>query len=390
MTSHTRIGAALAAFAVAAAAQNDTVPALLQGVEGGTGTAIPFGLSGAARVQYVYDSEDLPWAGPRMVTRVSLRADNTDPGVTAFAQKGFLFVSLLLSTTAVRAENASATFADNYGTDATLVIDNVPITLPAQPALGGPRPAHIDFVLPVPWFYGLTPQRPGNQPAPASLLVEIRVHSQPPGTYRIDNVGSCTLAPVAVGLQGPACQSQTANAQPLQLIAGNSLVAGSSYSWDVRHADPNTAIVLFLGLDPQLLLGGHPGMPLPLPLFDPANPALPPPVLSTLVDFIHYSAPDCWLNVTPSGGFLIGAADAAGAATFTIAMSPNRQLLGMPVYAQAIAQSLTANPLQLVTSLGARQTVCGPLGAARIYVLGSSSAAAGQFAFGQGAVIELH
>jgi len=43
-----------------------------------------------------------------------------------------------------------------------------------------------------------------------------------------------------------------------------------------------------------------------------------------------------------------------------------------------------------VTSLGARQTVCGPLGAARIYVLGSSSAAAGQFAFGQGAVIELH
>jgi len=390
MTTSTRIGAAFAALAVAAAAQNDTVPALLHGVEGGSGTAIPFGLSGAARVQYVYDAEDLPWSGPRMVTRVSLRADNTDAGITAFPQKGFLFVSLLLSTTTTRAENASATFADNYGTDATLVIDNVPITLPSQPPMTGPRPANIDFVLPTPWFYGLTPQRPGNQPAPANLLVEVRIHSQPPGTYRIDNVGSCALPPVAVGLQGPACQSQTATGQPLLLIAGNSLVAGSSYSWDVRHADPSAPIVLFLGLDPQQLLGGHPGMPLPVPLFDPANPALPPPVLSTLVGFVRYSAPDCWLNVSPTGGFFIGAADAAGAATFTIAMSPNRQLVGMPVYAQAIAQSLTANPLQLVTSLGARQSVCGPLGAARIYVLGSASAAAGQFAFGQGAVLELH
>ena len=55
MTSSTRIVAAVAALAVAtaaaAAAQNDTVPALLNGVEGGSGTAIPFGLSGAARVQ---------------------------------------------------------------------------------------------------------------------------------------------------------------------------------------------------------------------------------------------------------------------------------------------------------------------------------------------------
>src|SRR5262245_38106063 len=324
MTSSTRIGAALAAFAVLAAAQNDTVPALLHGVEGGSGTAIPFGLSGAARVQYVYDSEDLPWAGPRMVTRVSLRADNTDAGVTTFPAKGFLFVSLLLSTTATRAENASATFADNYGTDATLVIDNVPITLPAQPPLSGPRPANIDFVLPTPWFYGLTPQRPGNQPVPANLLVEIRVHSQPPGIYRIDNVGSCARTPAAVGVQGPACQSQTANAQPLLLIAGNSLAAGSSYSWDVLHADAHAPVVLLLGLDPQLLLGGDPGMPLPVPLFDPSNPSLPPPVLSTLVDFIHYGAPDCWLDVSPTG-FLIGAADASGAATFTIAMSPNRQ-----------------------------------------------------------------
>lgn len=387
MASTPRSLPVFAVLAVVAAAQNDTVPAQLNGIEGGTGTAIPFGTSSAARVQFVYDAEDLPWQGPRMITRVSLRADNATDNTTTFPQKGFVFVTVLLSTTTARAESASPTFADNYGSDAAIVIDNQPIMLPAQPPMAGPRPANIDFVLTTPWFYGFTPARDHQEPMPSNLLVEIRVHSQPTGVYRLDNLGNCSIPPVPFGQIGPLCQPSPG--QYLELIAGSSMVAGGAYTWTIDHAAPNVPVLLFVGVPPQTALGGDPRMPLPLPLFDPADPSLPPPVLSTVLPTLRFSAPDCWVVVSPTA-ILFGTADVNGQASIGIALAPNRAIVGMPVFAQAIAFSQTANAMQLVTSAGLRSTVCGPLGAARIYALGSDNALAGQYGFGQGAVLELH
>lgn len=388
MASTLRATAAVLALALSGPllSQNATVPALLNGLEGGSGTSIPFGTSQPVRVQYVYDQEDLPWQGPRAVARVSLRADNADPGVTSFPQKAFVFVSLLLSTTSVRAADASSVYEDNYGADAMVVLDNVPMALPAQPALPGVRPANIDFVLPVPWFYGLTPARPGA-PAPANLLVELRVHSQPTGAYRIDNVGSCQSPSTAFGNQGPACAPPGGLALSLQ--PGASMVAGGSFTWTIRNATPNGLCLLFLGTRTTGPLGGQPSLPLPVPLFDAANPLAGNPALVQLLPALQYGAPDCWINLEPADA-LFATADGAGTANVTIALAADRSFVGAAISAQAVAYTQTANPLQFMTSLGQQTTVCGPLGVARIYTLGSADAASGQRSLGQGAVFEFH
>lgn len=381
-----RTAATLFAFSLPLVGQNDTVPALLNGVEGGSGTAIPFGTNQPVRVQYVYDKEELPWTGPRIITRVSLRADNTDPGITTFAQKGFVFVTVLLSTTYTRAQDSSSTFEANYGSDAMVVLDNAALVLPAQPAVAGARPANIDFVLTQPFAYGLTPSRP-DRPQPENLLVELRIHSQPTGTYRIDNVGSCSSPSTAFGSIGPGCAP--AGGQPLLLEPGPALVAGSSFTWTVRNALPNGAAFLMVGLSPTGNLFDVPTLPLPLPLFDAANPLNMNPALAAVVPGLRYGAPDCYLNVQPFSSFF-ALADASGVAAITMGITAERALVGVTLYAQAAAVTQTANPLQLLTSEGRSTTVCGPLGVARIYVFGSTTATSGQRSLGQGAVLEFH
>jgi hypothetical protein len=76
------------------------VPALLNGVEGGGGTSIPFGSNArACRIQCIYDAAELPWQGPRVLTAIKLHAaDNNTPN-TAMAAKGWLQISVLVSTT---------------------------------------------------------------------------------------------------------------------------------------------------------------------------------------------------------------------------------------------------------------------------------------------------
>jgi hypothetical protein len=266
------------------------------------------------------------------------------------------------------------------------VLDNVPVVLPVQPAMAGVRPTNIDFVLPTPWYYGLTPARP-NEPPPDTLLVELRIHSQPTGDYRLDNTGSCSIPNVAVGQRGPLCAPGAGG--PLTLTPGPSMVAGASFTWTIQNAPPNAAMFLLLGVTGTGFLFGAPTLPLPLPLFDLAAPTSPNAALAQLVPTITQSAPDCWVNVQPIDT-LFTVADASGRGAVTIALAPGRQFLGESLFAQAIAHSQTANPLQLVTSFGQQSTVCGPLGVARVYTLGSDVATSGQRSLGQGAVVELH
>ncbi len=354
-------------FATLAAAQNVTVPSALAGVEGGGGTSIPFGSSQACRYQCIYDAEELPWVGPRILTGILLRADNNTPN-TAMPAKGYLEISVLMSTTTKSSVTASMTFAENRGTDATWVLQNQLIQLPAQPAWPpGPRPANIPFVFSVPWAYGLTPAT-STLPAPRNLLVEIHIHSQPSGAYRVDNLSSCVAPQAAFGSIGPACA--VPGNPPVALTADVSMLAGSAYSWHIANAPASMPFLITMNSTNVGGLLGNPAWPLPYPMFDPANPSQPSAALASLL----WPAPDCWLNVDPVVS-LGGLADATGLGTVTGILPSGRQLVGMTFYAQAIVLAPTANPLRFITSLGRSSTVCGPLGVARIHAFYNSTGA---------------
>jgi hypothetical protein len=346
--------------AVAAlAAQNVTVPALLNGVEGAGGTNIPFGSNQACRIQCIYDAAELPWQGPRLLTAIRLRADNNTPNV-AVPAKGWLQISLLVSTTSKTALTASPVFAENRGADATWVIQNLICQLPAQPATpAGPLPANIDFPFAVPWMFGLTPAV-SSLPPPQNLLVEFHIHSQPSGSYRLDNLGGCTSTQNAFGNRGPACA--VPGQAGLTVLGDPSMLAASSYGWNVANAAPNSPYFVALDVTNQGGLFGNPAWPLPYPMFDPANPALP----STALAALGHPAPDCWLNITPLT-LIGGVANASGAGVAMTAIPPGRQMIGQTFYAQATSFAQSANPLRMITSRGQSSTVCGPLSVARVY-----------------------
>lgn len=346
-------------FTVALASQ-EFVPAVMDGVEGGGGTNIPFGGSLACRYQCIYDAEELPWSGPRVLTGFRVRPDF---GTGAMSPaKGFLTVSVLMSTTSKTSATSSPIFADNYGRDAQWVIENRVMQLPAQPVLtAGPRPANIDFTFDFPWVYGLTPIVQGF-PEPDNLLVEIWIKAQPSGSYRVDNLSSCTAAASTFGLVGPGCT--TPNNPPVLLEGDASMQAGSSYTWRVEDAPPSTPFWVSLDVLNTGGLLGNPLWPLPYPLFDPANPSQPSQALA--LTGLTQSAPDCYLNISPTVT-LGGLTDTMGEGAVTVQLPAGRQYVGTTLFTQAIVLAPTANPLFVITSLGLSTTVCGPLGVARVF-----------------------
>lgn len=373
--------------AVALVAQNTTVPAALQGVEGTGSSSVPFTGNLACVYQCLYDAAELPWSGPRAIAGIALRADNGTPlaAGNALAAKGFLDVSVRLSTTYRTAATASAVFAENRGEDSTLVLSMARIQLPAQPAQGvGPRPANIDLMFPAPWFYGLTPARP-NQPPPDSLLVEILIHSQPTGSYRLDNLGGCTAPAADFGNQGPLCTVPGAAGQPT-LGTDTAMLAGQPFTWTIEHGPPNAPYVLFGALTSQGALYGNPAFGLPYPMFDPANPSQP----STALAALRYSAPDCWFNVDPATT-IFALCDATGRGSLTVTLPAGRANVGLTLFGQGLILAQTANALQMVTTKGRQSTICGPLGVARIHAFHSSTTppTSGTVALGQAAVFEV-
>lgn len=381
----------LGLLSAGAIAQTITVPGSLDGVEGGGGTNIPFGSNLACVYQVIYDDIELPWTGPHVINGISLRPDFNNGAATP--QKGFIEFSVRMSTTSANSATMSSTFEDNLGEDAVWVLWHHVMMLPAQPALPapatGPRPANIDITFTSPWAYGLTPARP-NEPAPTNLLVELFIHSQPTGLYRIDNMSSCTAQFASFGNLGPQC---TVPGQPPVEVSGDlSMVAGSVYNWHVANMVPSVPFLLFVNLTTQDGLLGVPAWPLPYPMFDPANPSQQSPALAPLL----WPAPDCWINVNPAG-MLGGVSDTAGLGTVTSTLPIGRQYVGTSFYAQAMALSPSSNPLRLITSLGYQSTICGPLGVSRVFAFynatGTPTPAApttGALQYGVGLVFEVH
>ncbi|MCU0866211.1 MAG: hypothetical protein MUC36_20695 [Planctomycetes bacterium] len=376
-------------LSIGSLAQNITVPAAMNGIEGGGGTSIPFGTNQSCRYQCVYDAEELPWTGPRVITGLMLRPDGV---LTATPAKGFLDISVLVSTTTRNSATASAVFADNYGVDATWVISRQPLMLPAQPALAStaqlPRPANIPLVFQVPWAYGLTPATT-SLPAPRNLLIEIHIHFQPAGPYRLDNLSSCTATQVTFGQVQAPCEFTAG--QPVTVSGDNSMLAGLDYSWQVANMPPSMPFLLAVNLTNTGGLLGNPAWPLPYPMFDPANPSQPSPALAVF----GFPAPGCYLNIDPVVTFS-GQANTAGAGAITTSLPAGRQFVGTTFYTQAIVLAPTVNPLRFITSAGRSSTICGPLGVARIHAFYNGAATppptpptSGQVGIGVGMVFEV-
>lgn len=377
MPTRSAVAAAVACLAAPVAAQFPLVPGSMAGVEGGSGSSIPFGLGQPVRFLSLYDAEELPWTGPRAITAIALRADNSVDNSTSFAPSQYVDLSLTLSTTTRRAENASAVFDDNHGIDKVLVIGQARLVLPAQPPMVGPRPANIVLQLTQPWFYGLQPVRPGEPPA-STLVVDLQINSQPAATYRIDNLGGCSSQLQPFGNHDPQLCRSGAN-QPVLLTGDPSMLGGSSYTFRVGGMAPNSLFGIVLNFTDR---GSLFGLPLPLPLFDPNQPAQPNPALG-----LPFAAPGCWVNL-PILATLIGTGNQAGNGSAAVALPVGRRFVGQQLFAQAVVHDLSANSLQFVTSAGLRATMCGPLGVARVYATGPAPAS-GQVSFGQGAVFEV-
>ena len=391
MRSHTPKLLVFLSLAATATSQG-TVPAGMAGVEGGGGTGIPFGGSQACRYQVIYDASELPWSGPQLINGIRIRPDFNFGASTP--AKGFLNLSVLVSTTHRDSASSSAEFDLNYGTDAQWVIENRVMQLPAQPQISsgsGPRPANIDLPFTTPWIFGLTPTT-SSLPAPDNLLVEIHIHSQPSGSYRVDNLSGCVAPTSTFGNAGPAC-TYTGNG-PVDLTGDTSMLAGASYTWRVADAPPNSPFLVALDQTNQGGFLGNPAWQLPYPLFDPADPTQP----STLLQAVGFQwpAPDCWLNVTPNAVYG-GVTDAAGVGLVSSVLPAGAQYVGTTLYAQAIVYAQTVNPLQFVTSLGRQATVCGPLGVARVFKFYNGAAVpapsppdVGTRTLGVGLVIEVY
>ncbi|MCA8942833.1 MAG: hypothetical protein KDB80_09770 [Planctomycetes bacterium] len=355
----------LASCLVASGAAQTIVPESLAGVEGGSASSIPFGLSGPVRYQMLFDADQLPFDGPRLLTELRIRPD-WDNGA-AIAAKQFLRVDVDISTTARRAENVSGTFDENHGLDRTRVAAFHQLVLPALPA-GGPAPhaAVISIPFDTPFWYGMLPFRPGEQVA-ENLCIDLQIVSQPSGPYRIDSPFTCDSQVTHFGLVDNPCHpSHTGPDVFLEIDSSDDVRAGSNITWSVHNCAPLGPFWIIVAATAN---GNWLGTPLPAPLFD--------------------SAPGCYVNVPLGALILSGTADASGDGEKLITLPSNRQLVGQTFHAQAFMLDLAANAFGYVTSMGVRSTVCGPLGIARVFRLGAATGTTGTVTFGSAPVIEL-
>lgn len=340
-------------------AQSYVVPMALDGVEGDSSSLIPFGFSGQARVQSIYDGSQLPFGPGTVLSRIRMRPDAQPGGMSG---KPFLTVQVLLSTTTTEPDSASVMFDDNHGVDEALVVANGIFSLPTvpPPSGNGPQGFLVDFPFEVPWTYATTPIF-GEQ-APDNLCVELRVLQQPNGMFRLDTPLSCTSTIGGFGSHDPStCLLSTG--LELGITSTNSVLAGGNVNYTLAGMQPMAPAVVGVSV-----------LPREIPI-DLGDPVLPRP------------APGCFLNLD----FLLTdltQANAGGVATAGFAIPSDLRLVGLPIFAQAICADPSANPLGFVTSPGITTTVCGPLPVTRIFSVGPVSNPSGQQNFGTCLVLE--
>lgn len=300
-------------------------------IDGSSSTNVPFGRSVPTRVQYVYDGS--LFAGPGTITAVAFRLD----GGTTAASK-VVDCEFSLSTAPASLVNLSVDFAQNRGTNATVVLPRQLLTLPAQSSGTTPNPFLPAIPLTTAFAY---------DPAQGPLVLEIVVFGQPPGAYSFDVTYVCTSAELAVG---PA-SCIGSNGLPVTVLSTTpQVIWGRPWVPQLRDAMPNTLAVLTLGTFDSAPWGG----------------LLLPQDLQAL------GAPGCYLSIDMAATFL-GVTAADGSATFPFVVPNEPLLLGEWFRFQGGALDLQANTLGLVTSQARKVQVCGWEPVARLWSNGIAS-----------------
>ena len=348
------------------------VPKTMANVEGVGGALQPFGFGQPMRYMCIYNSEELPFSGPTLMTGLWLRADHsTVPPDDSFAAKQFVTISIQISTSTARAETANAKFGDFHGPDLSLLLAGANVALPPQPSTLGssgvpaPRPFNIPFIFKNPTFFDVSPIRTPYGTVPRSLVVDFIISSQPTGNYLIDSPLVCSSRIRWFGKQGPRCVTSV-HRQPLDISCDDSLKAGGTVTFTVNEIPPGNPFAVILGTSSS---GTWKGLPLP-------------------VDLTPFGGYDCFVNVdwvaTSSAQ-----ADAQGVGRASFSIPSGRYVVGLELLAQALAYDISANPLLATTSLGIGTTVCGPLGVARLSNLGNATATTGTYAYGSCMIFEV-
>jgi hypothetical protein len=204
--------AVIALFASSSLAADVVAPNALRTVQGDTGNLFPILSSQPIRYQQVYDKSQFSGfaAGGEYITQLAFRVHS--PGIPFTASISDLQINL--STTAKTPEGLSATFADNVGTDDTVVFPSASVqfaTSVSGPA-DGPQAFDLVITFNTPFHY---------DPAQGNLLVDIRnssgathdpandqqidaVSTGGDSTSRVYNVGDVTAAqagPAGSGFQ---------------------------------------------------------------------------------------------------------------------------------------------------------------------------------------------
>ncbi|QDU36976.1 hypothetical protein Mal4_12790 [Maioricimonas rarisocia] len=142
------------------------VPNALETVEGNGNNGFPFNIANfgrnSQRYQQIYDAGDFAaLSGPVLITELIFRPDI---GTGRRFSSTLPDIQINLSTTTFAVDQLSTTFADNVGTDDTIVFDGA-LSLSSADTGAGPRDFDIVIVLDTPFLYN---------PAAGNLLLDVR------------------------------------------------------------------------------------------------------------------------------------------------------------------------------------------------------------------------
>jgi hypothetical protein len=157
----------------AAQAETFTVPNNLSSIEGNINNASPF--SGRGRNQQVYAASEFAFLSEAaLITKISFRPDGNSPQLS-FSTR-IRDIQIALSTTNAAVDRLSPTFANNIGSDETIVYKGELLLSSAFTSLeGGTKAFDISINLQKPFLY---------DPKLGNLLLDVRNFSGPFG-FRI-------------------------------------------------------------------------------------------------------------------------------------------------------------------------------------------------------------
>lgn len=333
-------------FALALPAQGFVSPAHFAAVEGTGNSALPFGhVTMPFRFLQVHDG-----VPPLVVQGLAFRHDTNGTVRPAFT----LTVDAWMSTAAVTAAGALATFDSNHGADKLRVVTNRTVNVPAN------DPAQLPgaFLLDLPFDPGVTFSFAGG----ASLCWEVHVTSTTNATSLIpfDAVLTQGSTPASPGLLGTRAHTgclATGATQGMSIAPANSPVdwtAGvATQSVNATRLQSNGLIAWVSGTN-TALWGG-----IPLPFVIPTSTGAPSGTCSLYTDLALLT---------------VAVASASGTAQLVQQFAVTPALHGVLLPTQVLGLDAAANPFGVTSSNLVVQQLIAPypaaIGISRVYALG--------------------